>query len=62
MQRQDYINVVEELFDGEARRVMLQQIEEFYRISQIKFKLPKYKVGDLVRLPKIHTLMVLVVI
>ena len=52
MQRQDYINVVEELFEGEAKRVMLQQIEEFYRISQIKFKLPKYKVGDLVKLPK----------
>ena len=52
MKKQDYINVVKKEFKGEARKVMLEQIEEYYRISQMTFKLPKYKVGDLVKLPK----------
>lgn len=52
MQKQDYINVVNKKFKGEAKKVMLEQIEEYYRLSQLSFKLPKYKVGDLVKLPK----------
>ena len=52
MQKQDYINVVKKEFKGEVRKVMLEQIEEYYRISQMTFKLPKYKVGDFVKLPK----------
>lgn len=52
MQKQDYINVVKKEFTGKVKEVLLEQIEEFYRLSQLSFKLPKYKIGDCVKLPK----------
>ena len=52
MQKQDYIKIVNERFNGETKKVMLEQIEEFYRLSQLDFKTQKYKLGDLVKLPK----------
>ncbi len=52
VEKQDYINVTKKEFSGETQKLILQQIDEFYRISNLKLKKPKYKVGDNVILQK----------
>ena len=52
MTKQEYINVVEKEFKGETRKLILEQIDNFYEISNNEFKNRKYKIGDDVILNK----------
>ena len=52
MNKQDYINITNKLFDEQARQVMLQQIENFFALDGVKLKKPSYKLGDYVKLHK----------
>ena len=52
MQKEEYIDFVKKEFCGATQEVLLKQIDEFYKIAELKIKLPKYKVGDFVNLPK----------
>lgn len=51
MQKKDYILVAKKEFKGKTQKCLVSQIEEYYRLSDISRKKPKYKVGDAVSLP-----------
>ena len=52
MQRKEYEALVKEKFKGDTRKLMLEQIDNFYEISSKEFKNKKYKLGDDVILNK----------
>ncbi len=52
MEKEQYIDVVNDVLKGDAKRIMLEQIEHFYNLSSQTIKHPKYKIGDVVKLPK----------
>ena len=56
MVKQDYIEVIKKEFSGRAQKLLLEQIENFYGLENIKLKNDKYKVGEYVKLKK-NTLM-----
>ncbi len=54
MNKKEYINLVNEKIDSNARKLLLKQIERYYdAINNYKTKTSNYKVGDLVRLEKV---------
>lgn len=56
MNREDYIKVINEEFSGQAQKLLLEQVENFYELENIELKNEKYKAGDYVKLKK-NTLM-----
>lgn len=50
MQKKDYVLVAKKEFKGKTQECLISQIEEYYRLSDISRKNPKYKVGDIVSL------------
>lgn len=56
MVKQDYIEVIKNEFSGKAQKLLLEQVENFYGLENIKLKNDKYKVGEYVKLKK-NTLM-----
>lgn len=53
MNKYNYMDLVNENIDGNARKLLLNQIEKFYDASNnYKPKIGNYKVGDLVKLDK----------
>ena len=53
MNKEDYIKLVNKKMGGNARKLLLNQIEKFYdALNNYKPKSSNYKVGDLVKLDK----------
>lgn len=56
MEKKDYIKVANNILNGQAKKLMLEQIDNFYELEAKSIKNDKYKVGDFVKLKK-NTLM-----
>lgn len=53
MNKKEYINLVNEKIDSNARKLLLKQIERYYdAVNNYKPKTSSYKIGDLVKLKK----------
>lgn len=53
MSKEEYVKLVNEKIDSNARKLLLKQIERYYdAVNNYKPKTSSYKIGDLVKLEK----------
>lgn len=52
MNKSDYERIIKEEFAGQAQKIMLEQLEEFFDLKDKHILMPKYNVGNDVILPK----------
>ncbi len=53
MNKEDYIKIINEKIDGNARKLLLKQVDRFYNaVDNYEIENKHYKIGDLVKLKK----------
>ena len=54
MKKEDYIKIAKKKFRGKVRKIVIEQINNYYNILDYKISYKTYKVGEVFILKKAH--------